>query len=235
MRSMIYDLDGRHIVHLKVPSTSLGKAGYQFYYDVLFEFVALSEDPMENSEILLFSNSPGFGYTYAHTYQFYGSKEENGQGLLFKLTRHNTATNSQLIKELVDKFPPKMITEPPTIRNPGQLALADRTVYYGLFFLLDNITPDQILHRAVRTSSARLIQAVSSFERMEMERKKLDDRRKKDRAREQKFTEGEFDTHERGLRRTNSVKKPIQAKRASAMKTTGGVRSPRSPRTTGTK
>lgn len=233
IRYEIYLVDReRRMVHFKLPSSSLLKAGVQFFYDVVLEFIGLNVGDIEHSDVHLFSNSPGFTYRSAYSLHFYGSR--SGGEKLSGATRHRSATNSQLIPELNVKYPPVVFNEPPSKVNPGELAISDSTIYYALFYLLDHISPQEILDRARPVNLARVIQSVASVDRVAMERKKVDAKAKKAKKARAKDIASDFEKTETGLAKTNGVRPPKKPLPAKSMARVGGsTRKPRSPRTTG--
>ena len=70
IRGMVYRIKEDYYVHIKVPSTSVD----DFFYDVVFSFEALAS-PLDQSDIHMFSNSPGWVFTYAYSLHFYGAKK----------------------------------------------------------------------------------------------------------------------------------------------------------------
>ena len=235
IKYMIYKVLDRRFIHYKIPSMSLIKKGQQFYYDVVFEFVTLNESDIQNSDILLFSNSPGYAYTYCYTHHHYGSQDDKDR-ILLNFTRRNTPTNSQLIKELTNKFPPKMLRDPPTVRNPGELALADRTIYFALFHLIDNVPPSEILSNARNVAMNQIITSVASFEKLQMERRRIENRLKETKKRQAEDLSDEFNVVEKdlnkrqGIKTMSGVRSTKKLKPVSRTRSTSTTKSPKSTR-----
>lgn len=101
-------------MHLEIPSETFDK----FFYDVLIEFENFedSQTTLETNRINFFSNSPSFAYTYAHTFQVFGIS----------------------IIDLSNKFPDKIFTELPKVRNPDYHTFYEKTITFALIYIRDN-------------------------------------------------------------------------------------------------
>ena len=223
---MVYRVNDRRFIHLKIPSMSMLRKGRKFYYDVVFEFVTIDESNLDNSDILLYCNSPGFGYNYCFALYHFGSQDEHHT--LFNITKRNTPTNSQLVRELTSKYPPKMLNDPPTIRNPGELALADHVVYAALFYMMDNVPVSEILAGRY-VSMNQIIMAVASFDRMAMERRRIENDLKRQKRKNNADLSKEFDVVEKDLERRSGIRSPSKPRRASSSSAPTAARTPRGP------
>ena len=90
-------------------------------YDVVIEFSPdkpelTNEANLKDYIIRLFSNSPGFSFTFAYAYNHH----------------------QILIPEFVDKFPKKVLQERPTKTNPELAIGYDYTIFFAMYFLILN-------------------------------------------------------------------------------------------------
>jgi hypothetical protein len=90
-------------------------------YDVVIEFSPdnkelSNETTLKNYLIRLFSNSPGFSFTYAYAYAHY----------------------KILIPEFANKFPEKVLKERPNKTNPELAIGYDYTIFFAMYFLILN-------------------------------------------------------------------------------------------------
>lgn len=126
-------------------------------YDVLIEFdiadrkeekITRQENDLKNYEIRLFSNSPGFTFTYAYAYNHY----------------------NLLIPSLVQKFPDKVLQEKPKKNNPDLAIGYDYAIFFALYFLHLNdyhLRKSNALRRASDISSFNTGVVLTSDEAME--------------------------------------------------------------------
>lgn len=90
-------------------------------YDVVIEFSpdtkeVSEETTLKNYLIRLFSNSPGFSFTFAYAYHHH----------------------KILIENFYDKFPERILKEPPSKTNPELAIGYDYTIFFALYFLVLN-------------------------------------------------------------------------------------------------
>ena len=106
------------LYHFNIESS----ADPEVIYDVVIEFDVtnprddkiIRQDPnLKNYEIRLFSNSPGFTFTYAYAYNHH----------------------KILIPSLAKKFPEKVLKEKPTRNNPEMAIGYDYAIFFVLYFL----------------------------------------------------------------------------------------------------
>lgn len=114
----IYTYGDSYFYHFIIPSESRRRNTY----DVVVQFVN-SEEPDEDFSgdthlkryhIKLFSNCPSFTYTYAYVYNEYG----------------------RMVDMLQSKYSDTTLTNPPTTRNPGEIASFEKSTYYACKFIV---------------------------------------------------------------------------------------------------
>ena len=114
----VYKIGNSYFLHLLIPSESERTNTY----DVVIEFYddknELKYEPTINKyPVRFFSNCPSFVFTYAYAYN----------------------TNNLLIKPLSDKFNDLVLSQKPKIKNPSQITNIDKSLFFALLFLLNNL------------------------------------------------------------------------------------------------
>lgn len=116
--SGVYKIENSYFLHLLIPSESERLNTY----DVVIEFYddknVLKYEPTINKyPVRFFSNCPSFVFTYAYAYN----------------------TNNLLIPSLKDKFNDLVLSQEPKIKNPSQITNIDKSLFFALLFLLNNL------------------------------------------------------------------------------------------------
>jgi hypothetical protein len=118
----IYSYKGSYFYHFIIPSESQRRNTY----DVVVQFVN-SDDPTEDFSgdatlkryhVKLFSNCPSFSFTYAYVYN------EDGR----------------MVDMLQSKYSDVMLTNPPSTRNPGEIASFEKSTYFACKFISEHRT-----------------------------------------------------------------------------------------------
>ena len=134
----IYTHDKFVFYHVIIPSEGEYRENT---YDVVIKF---KPDRLSNKldgsykqyEIEFFSNSPAFAYTYAYVAKL----------------------NGYLVQELMDKYDEKLLSYPPTSRNPGMLFNFEKSIYFACKYILSN---NQFLLKSyVKSHSKKLTKKV---------------------------------------------------------------------------
>lgn len=98
---------------MKIPSETVP----ELLFDVVLQFTPLSNADAEltinHYSVQVFSNSPGFTFTYAYIY--------NKEGILIDFLRNKISSTA--------------ITTPPVIRNNEEIIGFEKSVYYALLYL----------------------------------------------------------------------------------------------------
>lgn len=111
-----YRAGSDYYFHVFIPSEDIERDNT---YDVVIKFLhekELVQTSIADWKIQIFSNSPGFTYTYAYV----------------------CALNGILVEELAAKFDRMVLTNPPVTRNPGEIINYEKTTFFAMQHLLDN-------------------------------------------------------------------------------------------------
>jgi hypothetical protein len=116
--------NGDVLFHVRVPSEDY--RDNKIVYDVLFRIEFDPNVRYSLRKMKLFSNSPGFLFTYAYVYYHH----------------------DMIIPEFVGKLPPVAITQQPAIRNPFETLGFEKSTYIAARYLLDGfILRDSYIER----------------------------------------------------------------------------------------
>ena len=228
------------VVHVKVPSESIKTE--PFYYDVLIQ---LEPDPdsisFRDCNVRVFSNCPsyvysGLGYIHSH----WNTEEKGGRpsmmidSLKGKLPRQNL-----LVKGSEKRLGYRATHKEPVVRNPMGLPIFDKSLYYAVFYIEDNLSLLGVKSSHHYVSQGQMVASVASFDHLMAERKRAE-RRDRERQNRDKHRNRElFKLHEEKVeeesrRNANGTLRPKSAStmtRSSPM-VMRGPRTTRSPRST---
>lgn len=229
------------MVHVKVPSETVNK----LHYDVL---LALSPEKgamdLLDCDVKIFSNCPSFVYSVAYIFAHWDPDAKpgtttKGTGMMIDTLKGKLPRDRMLIPGTEKKLGKQPVHDPPVVRNPLGLPLFDKSIYYAIFYLQDNVPYDQIIHTRNNVSMARVVASVEDFERLMSYRRKLEQEQKRQKALQQKSTDKDSRTIEWNLDKQNragmmlSPKQPTKPKTAQRVYTTAKTPSrPASMKTT---
>lgn len=228
-------LNHQIMVHVKVPSETV----YTLHYDVL---LALSPEKgtmdLLDCDVKIFSNCPSFVYSVAYIFAHWdpdakAGTNAKGKGMMIDTLKGKLPRDRMLIPGTEKKLGKQPVHDPPVVRNPLGLPLFDKSIYYAIFYLQDNVPYDQIIHTHNNVSMARVVASVEDFERLMSYRRKLEQEQKRQKALQQKSTDKDSRTIERNLDKQNragmmlSPKQPTKPKTAQRVYTT--ARTPSRP------
>lgn len=171
---------GRVIVHVKVPSETLDT----FYYDVLLEVEGTpTARGLENCNVKFFSNCPSFVYTYAYIFYHLSadgtvSRDNKSGGAIITLLRRKLPQDRLLMPGTEDKIGDAVLDNEPNTRNPHRLIMLDKSLYYAVFYLMDNVKLSDILNNHNLRTEAQILASVSDFDTL-MAKRKQEERREK--------------------------------------------------------
>jgi len=157
------------IIHVLVPSETVPG----FTYDVLFQ---ISYEPtttkLEDCEVKIFSNAPSFVYTYA--YVFYHLSMGDGQkpGMIVDSMGKKIPKDRLLISDTEKKLPNEVRKQRPVIRNTLGLPLWDKSLYYALFYLTEEVSFLSIRTKQVPIKESELMNQVRDFDKLMADRKR---------------------------------------------------------------
>lgn len=229
------------MVHVKVPSETVNK----LHYDVL---LALSPEKgtmdLLDCDVKIFSNCPSFVYSVAYIFAHWDPDAKpgittKGKGMMIDTLKGKLPRDRMLIPGTEKKLGKQPVHDPPVVRNPLGLPLFDKSIYYAIFYLQDNVPYDRIIRTHNNVSMARVVASVEDFERLMSYRRKLEQEQKRQKALQQKSTDRDSRTIERNLDKQNragmmlSPKQPTKPKTAQRVYTTAKTPSrPASMKTT---
>lgn len=221
-RYSVYTMLGdRHMVHIKVPSETVDR----FYYDVLLELTAeKSAVDFGDCDVKIFSNCPSFVYSVAYIFAHWDPDAKRpttkGKGMMIDTLKGKLPRDRMLIPGTEKKLGKQPIHEPPVVRNPLGFPMFDKSVYYAIFFLMDNISFKDIIRSRRIITAPQLLAGVESFDSLMAKRKKAEQTQKAKRAEMLAERDKTFKDKERKLDRTNrsGMMRPKSA--STAMKTT---------------
>lgn len=229
------------MVHVKVPSETV----HTLHYDVL---LALSPEKgtmdLLDCDVKIFSNCPSFVYSVAYIFAHWDPDAKpgtttKGKGMMIDTLKGKLPRDRMLIPGTEKKLGKQPVHDPPVVRNPLGLPLFDKSIYYAIFYLQDNVPYTQIIHTHNNVSMTRVVASVEDFERLMSYRRKLEQEQKRQKALQQKSTDKDSRTIERNLDKQNragmmlSPKQPTKPKTAQRVYTTAKTPSrPASMKTT---
>lgn len=153
----LYNIGGTTYMHVKVPSETVQK----IHYDVVIEFLRKGHDLMD-SEVRVFSNSPAFVYYYAYALYHYGEDITQRRTIF---NRRKPPVDSQLVPILLEHLPDASLTDPPEVRNPAQIPLPDKSVYFAFMYLM-SLNPALIAQGGQHITEAQLKTSVAIFDKL---------------------------------------------------------------------
>lgn len=113
----IYKKNEEYYFHFLIPSEDLKRNNT---YDVILHFIpdidTKGDKDLRRYLVKLFSNSPGFTFTYAYAFNLYGI----------------------LVEELDQKFGSEVIGNPPVVRNPAEVIGYEKTTFFACTYLINN-------------------------------------------------------------------------------------------------
>lgn len=180
---------GRVIVHVKVPSETVSN----FYYDTLIELEPTQfAKSIEQCNARFFSNCPSFVYTYAYIFYHLNtdgekpakpdSKHRRFTGAIIPLLADKIPTSRLLMPGTESKLGDAVLDNAPDTRNPHGLIMLDKSLYFSVFYLLDQVPYSTIFSTRRYRTEAQILAAVSDFDGLMMRRKRAE-RQDKERAR----------------------------------------------------
>ena len=223
------------MIHVKVPSETVNK----LHYDVL---LALSPEKgtmdLLDCDVKIFSNCPSFVYSVAYIFAHWDPDAKpgtttKGKGMMIDTLKGKLPRDRMLIPGTEKKLGKQPVHDPPVVRNPLGLPLFDKSIYYAIFYLQDNVPYEQIIRTRNNVSMARVVASVEDFERLMSYRRKLEQDQKRQKALQQKSIDKDSRTIERNLDKQNragmmlSPKQPTKPKTAQRVYTT--ARTPSRP------
>lgn len=230
----------RTIVHIKVPSETVA----QFHYDILLELdIPKKCTDFADCDIKVFSNCPSFVYSYAYIFAHWDGSSSPirgamGKGMLIDVLKGKLPRERMLIPGSEGQLGKKAVHDQPVIRNPIGIPLFDKSIYFAIFYLMENLTPEDVAKSHNYRSAPQVFASVTPFDSLMVQRKRLENRQKDRTAKAQKKVQSTFETHERSLAQKNlsGMMQPKRAKTVtSTISTARSMKTTSKPRTNRTK
>lgn len=226
---------GRRIVHVKVPSETLDS----FFYDVLLELDAPTDaKAITDCEVRIFSNCPSFVYGFAYVFYHLDitgedtrGKKGKGNGLLINSLVRKVPRERLLMPGTEKKLGSEVLDNPPETRNRLGLPLFDKSIYYAIFYLQDEIPFRTIISTKNNITEAQLLRGVADFDTLMSLRKKQEKLERDRKRNERKLAEDSVKETERNVRKMNRnavrISKPIAPTAAKSPKSANRSKSVR--------
>lgn len=207
----------RVIVHFKIFSESLDG----FAYDVLIELSAeKTAVSFEECDIKIFSNSPSFVYSVAYVFAHWDPDSQKptkkGKGMMIDTLKGKLPRDRMLIPGVENRLGKKPVHDPPEVRNPMGLPLFDKSIYYAIFYMLDNMDFHAVMNNHNFRTQQQVYDNVAFFDKLMIERKRMENRQKERVTKQRADIESDMKAIERGVDRRNTSalmqpKKPVRA------------------------
>lgn len=230
----------RTLIHVKVPSETVEN----FTYDVLLEFKAAPDVvDFRDCDIKIFSNCPSFVYSYAYVFAHWFPDEipaGNKNAPLINTIRRNSHTGTMLIDGvgILQKIGSRPTKEKPVVRNPMGIPMFDKSLYFAIFHVMDELTWPQVKATHNNINMARILVTIDSFDTLMNNRKRAENLQKRKQAATDKATEEGFKKHEKsitqqsvGIKHAERPLSPKQVRQVTTSKHTTST--PRKPKRIG--
>ena len=231
----VYDIvpSGRVIVHVRVPSETVD----DFHYDVLLEFSGGGgSGDFGDHDIRVFSNCPSFVYSIAYVMAHWDPDGEpkDDREMLVDSMRGRLPRNRMLIPGSEVKLGRRPVHEQPVVRNPMGIPLFDKSLYFAIFHVMDNLDCRSVMSkRDLKVSMAHVMATIPDFDSLMVERKRRERKTGRRRAGERAETRKIMRNQEAELRKTNSVRSPGTPRKPGTATAVSSARSPMAPRRIG--
>jgi len=228
---------GRIMVHIKVPSETVDG----FYYDVLIELSAeKSAADFRDCDIKIFSNCPSFVYSVAYVFAHWdpsAKDKSKGKGMMIDSLRGKLPRERLLVPGAEKSLGKKPVHDKPVTRNPMGIPLFDKSVYFAIFYMLDNVPFAQVMHNYHNISMSRLMATIDDFESLMAKRKRVAARQSEKKKAEKAASDKVFRDHESKIDKANrsGMQKPKRAIRVTSVQGARATKSMKSPTTIGRK
>lgn len=232
-RHMLYTVTpgNRKIVHIKVPSKSV----VGFHYDVLLELSAeKTATDFLDADIKVFSNSPSFVYSVAYVFAHWDpdAKASPDERMMHADTLAGSLPKNRMLvpgserllggaRRPSSKDPDRAknsVYDQPVVRNPMGIPLFDKTVYQAIFYMMNELTLQEVMGNHNNVSASRVFNSIYTFDRLMNERKLMERKQREEKKAQRVETEKPFVKHERNLAKQNAsgMQSPKSMKSTSA-------------------
>jgi len=224
----------RIIVHIKEPSESVDN----FFYDILFELTAgNSAADFRDCDVKFFSNCPSFVYSVAYVFAHWAPSNAPAKNtsMMIDSLRGKLPRERMLIPGTEKALGKKPVHDEPVTRNPMGIPLPDKSIYFGLFYLMDHMNFAEVMHNHHAVAMVKVVASVEDFERLMIKRKRAEQDQKSAKAAQQKRVKDDFVEHEKGIAQKNrqGLKRPktaVTMKTASKSSGMSTMKKPKSPK-----
>lgn len=190
----IYHIGGEnYLFHFLIPSENEERHNNYDVVLLIYNDGSKSRINIRDWYIKVFSNSPGFAFTYAHAYDLY----------------------EMVISDFKPKLPKKIFELPAVERNPHDLISYDKTIFFAVNHILES--PSYINVNYIQTHSKSFIEKtffmkIRDLDKIMGEIKKEDIRIKNEKKKEEDSKKNIVDKVKKGIsKRIGKSIKPIQS------------------------
>lgn len=222
----------RAVVHVKVPSETVSN----FFYDVLVEFnpfitgnvAGRRASSFQDCHIRIFSNCPSFVYTYAYVFYHMKDPDLGSDSLIIDKFNQKIPKDRLMMHGPEKSLGEEPLTQSPVVRNPYGLPLFDKSIYYAIFYIMDELDFNRTVYNKKMITERQLLQNIPDFDSLMTTRKSLEKKERDKKKREKRIKDKPFEEHEKIIRRTNRVsgmKQPTSIRsNTKSLKTTAVTR-----------
>ena len=206
----------RTLIHVKVPSETVEGLSY----DAVFEFMYEPDtDDFYDCHVKVWSNCPSFVYSVAWVFLHWhpdGRPSSNKDRMMVDSMGRRVPKGSMMITELAPLLGQKPTHDKPVVRNPMGIPLFDKSLYYAIFYITDNLTMAAVKATHNNVTMKQVIASVARYDSLMLERKRLQNKMRDRKAREKSTNDAILRATERDMARTFSggVKQPSRPKHA---------------------
>ena len=210
---------GRIIVHVKVPSETVPN----FHYSVLLELNTHGgAKKFEDCHIKVFSNCPSFVFTYAYVFYHLPDDELGKPTMMIDDFSQKIPKNRLMVPGTEDKLGEDVLTNRPVVRNPYGLPLFDKSIYYAVFFILENLDFNRTLYNKHISTIDSIMRDIEDFDAMMARRRSVEQKERDRNRRISRDTASTMRSIEREVAKNAGVRKirPTVKSRSQAIKKT---------------
>lgn len=227
----------RRMIHVKVPSETVK----DFYYDVVFEYTPDNNSAsFADCDVRVFSNCPSFVYTSAYVFAHWnpdlGKVTSGGKGMMIDAFKRKLPRDRMLVPGLETKLGDEPIHDKPEVRNPLGAPLFDKSLYYAAFYILENVSYEQLIAKIPTTPAINVFNSIADFDQLMTARELAANRQKVDHEAAQKRLAKAFSGREKKVAaesKQRGVLKPMSTHKPKSTRSVAKVSGLKSPKQIG--
>ncbi|MCM1532587.1 MAG: hypothetical protein NC114_09995, partial [Ruminococcus flavefaciens] len=156
------------------------------------------------------------------------------KGMMIDMLKGKLPRDRMLIPGLENKLGRDPVHDAPTTRNPMGLPLFDKSIYFAVFYLMDDVPFASVMNNHRFRTTRQVFDNVAFFDQLMNERKRLENRQKEAKAKTARKTAATFEEKERQLNKRNKsgMMRPMRAKSPTrvTVKSPKGATAPKTTR-----